>query len=204
MAKINAAYAWGGAPLAVQTVERFTGVRVDHVLVLDFGGFAQVVDALGGLDLTVDQTITSIFPPHRVYPRGRHHFTGAQALDYVRQRYQYADGDFTRERHQQEFLRALLNLAADSGVLADPVRLNDFLQSITRSITVDQGFDLVDTALSLRDLRSDDLTFLTSPYLGTGWAGGQSVVLPDPVRAGALYRAVGTDTVAAYLAAATP
>ncbi|OLB77059.1 MAG: hypothetical protein AUI14_17045 [Actinobacteria bacterium 13_2_20CM_2_71_6] len=199
MAKINAAYSWGGAPLAVQTVERFTGVRIDHVVIIDFAGFRGVVDALGGLDMYVDQTITSIFPPYRVFSKGNRHFTGAEALDYVRQRYQYADGDLTRERHQQEFLKALLDKADSSGTLTDPSRLNAFLQAVTKSTTVDENFDLVDTALQLRDLRGTDVTFLTSPTAGTGWEGDQSVLRSDPAKAAALYRAVSADTVATWL-----
>jgi LCP family protein required for cell wall assembly len=203
MAKINAAYSWGGAPLAVQTVEAFTGVRVDHVLVIDFAGFQQVVDALGGVDLTVDQTITSIFPPHRTFIQGQRHFTGAEALDYVRQRYQFADGDFTRQQHQQEFLKALLNKATTMGTLSDVGKLDTFLRSAARAVTVDQSFDLVDVAMRLRNLRSSDVTPLTSPSAGTGWEGDQSVVRPDPAKAKALYRAVADDTVAQWLTASS-
>jgi LCP family protein required for cell wall assembly len=200
MAKINSAYAWGGTPLAVQTVEGFTGVRIDHVVLIDFAGFQQVVDALGGVDMNVDQTITSIFAPHRTFEQGMQHFTGAEALDYVRQRYQFADGDFTRERHQQEFLKALLDRAASAGTLADPIRLNSFLRGVSGSITVDQDFDLVDTALQLRDLRSGDITFMTNPSAGTAWEGDQSVVRSDSAKAKALYQAVADDAVAQWLA----
>ncbi|HEV7900108.1 MAG TPA: LCP family protein [Planosporangium sp.] len=200
MAKINAAYAWGGAPLAVRTVEAFTGVRIDHVVLIDFAGFQQVVDALGGVDLTVDQTITSIFPPHRTFTRGQRHFTGTEALDYVRQRYQFADGDFARERHQQQFLKALLDKAANMGTLSDVGKLNAFLRAVTRAVTVDENFDLVDVAMRVRHLRSADITSLTSPSAGTGWEGGQSVVRADTARARALYEAVRTDTVAQWLA----
>jgi LCP family protein required for cell wall assembly len=200
-AKINAAYSWGGIALATETVERFTGVRVDHVVLIDFAGFKDVVDALGGVDMQVDQTITSIFPPYRTYQQGLRHFTGTEALDYVRQRYQYADGDFTREQHQQQFLRDLLDRAVSSGTLSSPSKLNAFLRAITKAVTVDTGFDLVDTALEFRDLTSSDLTFLTSPSAGTGWEGDQSVVRPDTTAAAALYRAVADDTVASWLAA---
>jgi LCP family protein required for cell wall assembly len=199
MAKINAAYTWGGTPLAVQTVEAFTGVRVDHVVLIDFAGFQQVVDALGGVDMTVDQTITSIFAPHRTFAQGQRHFTGAEALDYVRQRYQFADGDFTRERHQQQFLKALLDKATTMGTLSDVGKLNGFLRAVTKSITVDENFDLVDVAMQVRHLRSADITSLSSPSAGTGWEGDQSVVRADPVRAQALYGAVRTDTVAQWL-----
>jgi LCP family protein required for cell wall assembly len=203
MAKINAAYAWGGPPLAVKTVEAFTGVRVDHVVLIDFAGFQQVVDALGGVDLTVDETITSIFPPQRTFIRGQRHFTGAEALDYVRQRYQFADGDFTRQQHQQEFLKALLNKATTMGTLSDVGKLDTFLRSAARAVTVDQSFDLVDVAMRLRNLRSSDVTPLTSPSAGTGWEGDQSVVRPDPAKAKALYRAVADDTVAQWLTASS-
>lgn len=199
MAKINAAFAWGGAPLTVRTVEAYTGVRIDHVALVDFAGFERVVDALGGIDMNVDQTITSIFPPYRVYTAGTRHFTGAEALDYVRQRYQYANGDFTRERHQQEFLKDLMDRAASQGWLTDPVKLNNFLQAVTHSVTVDSGFDLVGAGLQMRGLRAPDLTFLTSPSAGTGWVDGQNVVLPDTAHAQSLYRAVADDGVAQWL-----
>ena len=104
MAKINSAYAWGGTPLTVQTVETFTGVHIDHVALVDFAGFEQVTDALGGVDMNIEKTITSIHAPYRTFTKGTQHLTGAEALDYVRQRYQFADGDFSRERHQREFL----------------------------------------------------------------------------------------------------
>jgi LCP family protein required for cell wall assembly len=200
MAKINAAFAWGGTPLVVQTVERFTGVPVDHVVLIDFAGFRQVVDALGGVDMNVDQTITSIFAPHRTYTKGMRHFTGSEALDYVRQRYQFPDGDFTRERHQRAFLKAMLDKAAGSGTLTNPFRLNSFLRALTASVTVDKSFDLFDTALALRSLRSHDVTFLPSPSSRTAREGNESVVLPQ-ARDKALYRAVANDTVAAWVAA---
>src|ERR1700754_2353890 len=65
MAKINAAHAWGGTPLTVQTVETYTGVHIDHVALIDFAGFAQVTDALGGVDLNIEKTIKSIHKPFR-------------------------------------------------------------------------------------------------------------------------------------------
>jgi LCP family protein required for cell wall assembly len=201
MAKINAAYAWGGTPLVVQTVENFTGVGVDHVVMIDFSGFRQVVDALSGVDMQVEKTITSIHPPYRTFTKGDHHFDGAEALDYVRQRYQYADGDFTRERHQQEFLLALMDKAASTGTLANPVRLNAFLRAVTKSVTVDQDFDLVSTAFALRGLGSDDVTFLSNPSAGTQTIDGQSVVKSNTAKAKALYEAVTTDTVGRWVAA---
>jgi LCP family protein required for cell wall assembly len=197
--KINAAFAWGGAPLMVKTVEGFTGVRIDHVAIMNFAGFASVTDALGGVDMYVDQTITSIHPPYRKFTQGMHHFTGAEALDYCRQRYQFADGDFTREKHQQAFLKALMSKAASSGTLSDPVKLNDFLQAVTKVIVVDKDFQLVDMALQFRNLRAKDVTFLTSPHDGTPTINGESVVESDKAKASALYEAVNNDKIADWV-----
>jgi LCP family protein required for cell wall assembly len=199
MAKINAAYAWGGTPLAVQTVEEFTGVRIDHVVLVDFAGFQKVIDAMGGVSLTVDQTITSIFPPYRVFTAGREHMNGNEALDYVRQRYQYDDGDLTREKHEQQLLAALLDQAARAGTLADLGRMDSLLRAVTACLTVDKGFDLVDVALALRNLRGPDVTYLTSPIAGTDWEGDEAVVVPDLDQAALLYQAVRQDTLGAFL-----
>ena len=89
------------------TVEQYTGVRIDHLALIDFAGFVKVTDALGGVDMNIEQTITSIHPPYRTFHAGMNHLNGAEALDYVRQRKQFADGDFARMRHQHEFLKAI-------------------------------------------------------------------------------------------------
>jgi len=201
--KINAAFAFGGLPLVIRTVEGFTNVHVDHLALIDFGGFQQVTDALGGVDMYVDQTIQSIHPPGRIFTQGNHHFNGAEALDYVRQRYQFADGDITREKHQQLFLKAVMDKAASSGTLTNPGKLNAFLQAITKAMVVDKDLSLPDMAWQFHGLRSSDLTFLTSPFSGFDTIDGQSVVVVDQNKAKALYSAVANDQVASYLAQAS-
>jgi len=200
-AKINASFAWGGLPLAVQTVENYSGVRVDHVVSIDFGGLVEVVDALGGVDMYVDRTITSIHKPKRTYQKGNRHFTGAEALDYVRQRKQFPDGDFARMKHQQGLLKAMLDKATSAGVLANPGKLNGFLQTLTKAVTVDKDFAMTDMVLQFRSMSSDKLTFLTSPNLGSGMRNGESVVLSDKTKALALYDAMAKDTMEAYVTA---
>lgn len=200
-AKINASFSWGGVPLTVQTVEGFTGVHIDHVMLINFGGFQQVTDALGGVDMRVDQTITSIHPPYRVFQKGDRHFTGAEALDYIRQRKQFAGGDFTRVQHQQLFLKAVMDKAASTGTLTNPAKLNSFLDALTKAVVVDQDMSLLDMSVQFRGLRSSDMTFLTSPSAGSAMEEGQSVVEPDRAKALSLYDAVGKDTIARWLAA---
>jgi LCP family protein required for cell wall assembly len=199
-AKINAAYAWGGLPLTVQTVEGFTGVRIDHVVLIDFGGFKEVTDALGGVDMNVEQDVTSIHKPFRHFRKGMNHFNGEEALDYCRQRYQFPDGDFARMRHQQQFLKALMDKATSTGTMANPAKLNAFLQTVTKALTVDKDFSIVDMALQFRHVRSSDVQFLTSPNAGSQTVDGQSVVVSDRAKASALYDAVAKDTVGPWVA----
>ncbi|MET7395204.1 LCP family protein [Dactylosporangium sp. NPDC005572] len=199
-AKINAAFAWGGVPLAVRTVEAYTSVRIDHVILVDFAGFQQVTDALGGVDLNNDCAFTSIAEPYRHFPVGVNHLNGAAALDYVRQRQQFPDSDFTRMRHQREFLKALLDKAISTDTLRNPIKLNAFLKSVAKAITVDKDFSLADTAFAFRNLGSSDLTMLVSPNRGSAMVNKESVVMPDPDRAKALYDAVVKDMVADWIA----
>ncbi|MFD0742477.1 LCP family protein [Phytohabitans flavus] len=194
-AKINAAFAWGGIPLMVQTVEKYTGVRIDHVAIIDFGGFQEIVDALGGVEIDVEQSFTSIHKPHRKFTKGPQTLDGAAALDYARERYAFRDGDFARMRHQQQLIKAVLDKAASGGLLTNPGRLNSFLRATADAVSVDETMSIFDTAADLRHLRSGNLTFLTSPNKGSGQVGSESVVLEDPQKAKALFEAVRRDAV---------
>jgi LCP family protein required for cell wall assembly len=202
--KINSAFAFGGLPLAVRTVECMTDVRMDNVMAIDFGGFKEVTDALGGVDLKVEQSITSIHKPFRKFTKGTMHMSGAEALDWIRQRKQFPQGDFARMRHQQEFLRALMDKAASTGTLSNPAKLDAFLKSATAAVTVDNGFSLVDMALQFRNLRGENLTFITSPNNGSETINGESVVVSDREKAIALYEAIVADKMTEWMAANMP
>lgn len=199
-AKINASFFWGGMSLAVETVEQYTKVRIDHVALIDFGGFKEVTDAVGGVDMYIEKDITSIHKPFRKFTKGTMHLDGAAALDYCRQRYQFDDGDFARMKHQQEFLKALLDKAASGGTLTNPAKLDAFLKAATKAMIVDKDFSITDLALQFRSIRSSDMTFLVSPHKGSADVDGESVVVEDKEKAGALYAAVARDEVGAWVA----
>ncbi|MEV6303829.1 LCP family protein [Actinoplanes sp. NPDC051861] len=203
-AKINAAFAFGGIPRAVRTVECMTDVHLDHVITIDFSGFKAVTDALGGVDLKVEQTITSIHKPYRVFKKGMMHMDGKQALDWVRQRKQFARGDFARMQHQQDFLKAIMDKAASTGTLTNPGKLDDFLNAVAAAVTVDETFSLKDTVVQFRNLRSSNLTFITSPNKGSETIDGQSVVVSDREKAIALYDAMAADKMDEWMAANPP
>ena len=203
-AKLNAAYAWGGPPLMVQTVEKFTGVRIDHVAIVDFWGFKRVVSALHGVRICPEMppgetSFKSIHPPYRTFKKGCQIMGGDAALDYIRQRKQFPTGDFARMKHQQQFLKALMDRATSEGVFTSPTTMDAFLRAITKAVTVDKSFSLLDMAIQFRNLRSKDLVFMTSPHLGTDMIDGQSVVVSDKEKASSLYQAVIDDRVAEWL-----
>ncbi|WP_435822726.1 LCP family protein [Micromonospora arborensis] len=203
-AKINASFAWGGVPLMVQTVEKFTGVRIDHVTIVDFGGFKEIVDALGGIEIDVEKGFTSNYAlsSNRTFNKGRQKMDGATALDYARERHAFADGDFARIRHQQQVIKAILDKAASGGTLANPAKLNSFVKATADSVAVDKSLNLLDLASEMRDLRSGNLTFLTCPTKGTDTIGNESVVLPDKPKAAKVFEAVRNDNVPEILSAA--
>ncbi|GAA2634271.1 LCP family protein [Paractinoplanes durhamensis] len=198
--KINAAYAWGGVPLMVQTVEDYTDVRIDHVALVDFAGFKEIVDALGGVTVDVETTFTSTHSLNansiRHFDKGVQQMDGAAALDYARERYSFKDGDFARIRHQQQVIKAILDKASSGGVLSSPTRINAFLKATTDTVSVDKDLNMLSMATQLRHLRSGNLNFYTSPTKGTGKIGDQSVVLPDTAKAKALFDAVRKDDTA--------
>jgi anionic cell wall polymer biosynthesis LytR-Cps2A-Psr (LCP) family protein len=154
--------------------------------------------------MNVEETITSIHPPYRVFNAGMNTFNGEEALDYIRQRYQFLDGDFTRIRHQQMYLKALLDKAVSLGTVSDIGAMKSFVSSVADAMTVDRDFSLIDLGWQFRGLRSENLVFLTSPTAGTDMMGDQSVVLSDKVTASAMFDAVANDTLATWLGETNP
>jgi LCP family protein required for cell wall assembly len=199
--KINAAFSWGGYPLLIRTIESLTGARVDHFAILNFEGMQTMTNALGGVDVRVSQTVTDPMH-HQTWQAGVNHLDGERALWFVRQRYGLAGGDFDRIKRQQAFLKALANKAVSRGTFRNPLKLNRFLEALTKSVSVDDTVgmgDLRSLAFSARGMRAGDIAFMTAPTKGTGRVGTQSVVFLDPVKDKALFTALRQDTVADYL-----
>lgn len=201
-AKINAAFSWGGPTLMVRTIESITGVRIDHVAIVDFDGFKQITDALGGVTISVPKTVSS---SQGTIKAGTYTMDGATALTYVRQRYKLPGGDFDREKRQQNFLRAVMTKLMSKGTLTDPLKLNHVLGALTKSLSTDDSFSIDQMqglAVSLRNVRARDVAFLTVPVSGTGRSPDhqQSIVVLAEKADAALWQSVRQDAVAGWLA----
>ncbi|MFC5662809.1 LCP family protein [Kitasatospora misakiensis] len=199
-AKLNAAYSWGGPALMTETVQNLTGIRIDHLAVIDWNGFRALTDAVGGVDITVPRTIEGVGEA-RAWEAGTHHMDGATALLYVRERYGLPGGDLDRTKRQQNFLRALMLKVMDSGTLTSPSRLGGLLGTVGEVVSVDDRLsntDLFQLVWGLRSLRADDVRFMNAPFGGFATRGEQSVVLLADRPAEQLWEAIRNDRTDQY------
>jgi len=163
--KLNAAYAFGGAPLLARTVEQVTGIRLDHYTEIGFGGFVGVVDAIGGVELCPKRAIQDRRARLDV-EAGCQEMEGPTALGYVRARYFDPKGDLGRVERQQEFLGAIIDKSTSPGVLLNPFRLVPLGNATTDALTIDEEdgpVDLVRFALVMRAVSGKEGVRTTVP-----------------------------------------
>ncbi|MEU7297408.1 LCP family protein [Streptomyces exfoliatus] len=166
-AQFNWAFEFGGTACTIRTVEKLTGIRVDHHMVIDFQGFKKMVDAVDGVEVCLKEPVDD--PDAKLkLPAGRQTLHGEQALGFVRARKSLGNGsDTERMDRQQQFLGALVNKVQSDGVLLNPTKLYPVLDAATKAITTDQGLDslrdLYDLARSMRAVPTEKVQFLTVP-----------------------------------------
>ncbi|MFF9204674.1 LCP family protein [Streptomyces sp. NPDC014986] len=165
----NSAYSTGGAACAVKTVESITDLRMDHYLEIDFAGFQQLIDELGGVEITITEDIEDA-ESHLDLPAGTHRLDGEQALGLVRTRHGVGDGsDLGRIQLQQAFVKALVQQVRDVGVLTSPTKLYDLADSATRAVTTDSGLGSVNALMSfaggLKGIEPAGVRMVTMPVI---------------------------------------
>ncbi|NYH93431.1 LCP family protein [Actinopolymorpha rutila] len=188
----NAAFNTGstaaGNPACTQnTVEKLTGFRIDHTIVVDFKGFAAITEAVDGVRVCVPNDVHAgdLDPGlsdrgSLLFAKGMQNVSGRRALDYVRLRHGIGDGsDIGRIKRQQAFLASLAAKVRRSGI--DPTTLAPLAEAATRALTVDPGLGsapkLVAFAMSLRHLSLHDIQFVTVP---SRYAGRTKVAFVQP------------------------
>jgi LCP family protein required for cell wall assembly len=195
--KINSAYNWGGAPLLIETFESMSGLRIDHYVEVNFVGFVRMVDALGGVEICTKRDINDP-KSHLSLPAGRHILDGVDSLKYVRSRTFDGLGDLGRMKRQQEFAGAMLRKATSAGVLLNPIKLLDFINSALASVTTDSGLsqgDLLTLGKQLRNLSASNVRTLTIPlkYYNYNKNGVSAAVLWDPELSAELFDRIKND-----------
>ena len=164
---INSAYSVGGPQCTVRAVQDLTGLKIDRVIGIDFAGFQNMVDALGGITVNVCRPIIDAELGTVVPDGGVQTIRGEQALSLVRARKVEGDtdSDLARIRRQQIVLSAILRQVTSAGTLLNPAKLDAFLQAFvqntfTDNVTID---DLVTLAQSMGNLDPSRVTFYTLP-----------------------------------------
>lgn len=193
--KLNAAYSFGGANLTVSTVKANTHVPINHYIEINFEGFVNMVNKLGGVPICNPKAIND--PVVRdssgqysgsglVLKAGTTTLQGPQALEYVRAReFDPTQGDLGRIQRQQKFMSAMLNKAESAGVLLNLFKLDGFLKSVASSLTVDKGLgtkQMLELAKRLHSMSPKNVNLLTVPLSNTAFATPVgSAVQWDPV-----------------------
>jgi LCP family protein required for cell wall assembly len=195
--KINSAFNWGGAPLLIQVVEEMTNLKIDHYVEVNFAGFADVVDALGGIEVCTKRDINDA-KSHLVLPAGVHTLNGIEALKYVRTRDFDGLGDIGRMQRQQAFIGSVLRKATSAGVLLNPVTMVNFINSSLSAVTTDSGLksaDLITLAKQMKSLSAAKVRTLTVPLSDLSYSsdGVTGAVLWDPVLAPELWQRIKED-----------
>lgn len=158
--KLNAAFSFGGPKLLVATVEEFTGLKVDHFVEIGFDGVSELVDAVGTVNLCLDQDVDD--PKSGLkWTSGCHDTGGEQALAFVRARYFDPTADIGRQKRQQQFVSALMHRVMTPGVLLNPAAQVRLAGAGTQALRTDDSTGIVDLgrmALSMRTVMKDGTT----------------------------------------------
>ncbi|KIF76720.1 transcriptional regulator [Streptomyces sp. 150FB] len=166
-AMFNSAYEVGGPACTVKTVEKMSGIRMDHFIEVDFTGFKKLIDQLGGVKITTSKAIDDP-KSHLKLAKGTHTLHGEQALGLVRTRKTVGDGsDLGRIQLQQAFVKALISQVKSVGVFSNPKKLYDLADSATKAITPDSGLDSVEKLIGfaggLKELSAGNVRMITLP-----------------------------------------
>lgn len=199
--KINAAYAYGGAPLLIQTLQPLIDVPIDHVAIVNFESFKAMTDAIGGVDVRVTESGGG-------FTAGVQHMNGEEGLRFVRERKSLSQGDISRGERQMQFIKAVMEKALSRETLTNPVRLAGFVDAATTNLTVDDDLkvsDMRDLAISMRNVRGGDIHFWQGPWCGIDMhpVAGSIVLMADSQMA-TLGEHLRTDTMESYVDDVSP
>ena len=163
----NEAFTVGGPTCTVQQFEAITDVFIDHIVVVNFAGFEDMVNAIDGVPVCIPEDIVD--PAHGInIPAGTREIEGREALNYVRARYTLGDGsDISRIKRQQAFIAAMAKKVVSAGTLARVDRLVRFLNAATNSLTVDEDLEnvvkIAEVGVGFQGIGLDNIQFLTAP-----------------------------------------
>ena len=219
--KVNAAFSLGGAPRLVQTINNYTGGRIDYPVIVDFAAIHKLTELVDGVDVIVD---TTSYDPYRFMPantpypvtpcrdtRGKKqrcltfkagplHLDPQLAEYYVRQRVKLRRGDLDRAHRQQQYIRGLMTKITTGDFMTNPVKFDKLIRTAAGAVTVDERMPVEGLAYSLKSLRPANLVFMTLPIAADRTVPGSGeVLIPDIAKSEELFTALNTDTLDQYI-----
>jgi LCP family protein required for cell wall assembly len=170
----------------IATVQDLTGLTIDHYAEINLFGFSEITKAVGGVPVCLSAPVRDRYSGAN-FPAGQQNLVGVDALRFVRQRHGLLNGDLDRVRRQQAFLAGLAHQLFSSGTLTSPSRISALVDALTKSVVLDQNWDLLSFATQVASLSGDKIEFSTIPTgrinLPTPSDGSAVEVDPDQVRA---------------------
>ncbi|MGW3657790.1 LCP family protein [Streptomyces sp. NPDC005151] len=166
--KLNAAYAEDGPELLVRTVEFNTGLHIDHYVEIGFGGFAKIVDAIGGVELDIPKAFKDKYSGAD-FQAGKQTLDGQQALAFVRTRHAFTS-DLDRTKNQQKFLAALASQTATPSTILNPFKLYPTMGAGLDTLVVDKDMSLWDLGqmfFAMKGVTGGDGTSMNMPISGS-------------------------------------
>jgi LCP family protein required for cell wall assembly len=170
-----------GRKALIGSVAQLTGVEVDHYAEVGLLGFALLTNAVGGVDVCLKNPVRDVYSGAK-FRKGLQTLNGPKALSFVRQRHGLPRGDLDRITRQQVFMASLASKMLSAKVLADPKTMGKLQKAVSRSVVIDDNWDILSFAEKLRDLSGGKVRFATIPIVTEeGWSEeGQSIVKVDP------------------------
>lgn len=194
--KINSSFSFGGPKLLAQTVEIATGLHIDHFAEIGFGGFSDLVDAVGGVDMCLDKPMNDKMSGANL-PAGCQELDGPKALSFVRSRYSLQGGDLERAANQRKLLGALVHKATSPATMFNPFRLFPLSSAASKTFLVNDGdhvWHLFFLAQAMSDITSGKGATTMAPFgkFGKG-TDGESVIVWDKAKSQTMFGAVAND-----------
>nr|WP_143690421.1 LCP family protein [Williamsia sterculiae] len=195
-AKLNTAYGEGGPKCAVDVIQKMSGLNINHFIGMDFFGFEQVVNKLGGVQVCSKTPLYDYELGDILTKAGPQTISGSRALNYVRARTVETEGngDYGRIKRQQLFMSSLLRSVLSNKVLSNPAKMTGIINTFTKYSVVDNVTtdDLLDLGQSMQGLQAGRVSFLTVPTAGTTTDGSNNEI-PRTEDINAIFNAIIND-----------
>jgi LCP family protein required for cell wall assembly len=163
-AQLSMQAAQAGAKNAIQTVEQFTGLTITHFASVNLVGFYNISQAVGGVPVCLKAAVNDSYSGAN-FPAGPQTVSGTSALEFVRQRHGLPNGDLDRIKRQQAFMASLAKTVLSSGTLTDSTKLTNLIDAVKKTVTLDQGWDVLSFAQQMQSMSSGKIAFQTIPVI---------------------------------------